>query len=153
MVAGRTGLVEPEGLQENMATMANVTDDDSQVEQPWSLVVSPVAEDQQEDKDDDQLDDDDDNSGGQDAGSTKETKETKETEEADEFEDFDDDDFDDEFDDDFEEELDEDYDANEDNFGDDFDSKSVDFPGDDSFGKPTGDAQEDDDKAKKKSTD
>ena len=147
MVAGRTGLVEPEGLQENMATMANATDDDSQVEQPWSLVVSPVAEDQQKDKDADQLDDDDDDSGDQEAESTEETKE------ADEFEDFDDDDFDDEFDDDFEEELDEDYDANEDNFGDDFDSKSVDFPGDDSFGKPTGDAQEGDDKAKKKSTD
>lgn len=151
MVAGRTGLVEPEGLQENMVTMANATDDDSQVEQPWSLVVSPVAEDQQEDKGDDQLDDDD--SGGQDAGSTKETKETKEADEADEFEDFDDDDFDDEFDDDFEEELDEDYDANEDNFGDGFDSNGVDFPGDDSFGKPAGDTKEGDDKAKKKSTD
>ena len=63
------------------------------------------------------------------------------------------DELDDEFDDDFEEELDEDYDANEDNFGDDFDSNGVDFPGDDSFGKPTGDAKEGDDKAKKESTD
>ncbi|MFP6671446.1 MAG: hypothetical protein VB857_08535, partial [Pirellulaceae bacterium] len=67
MVAGRTGLVEPEGLEENMATMANATDDDSQVEQPWSQVVSPVAEDQQEENDDDQREDDDADSGGQDA--------------------------------------------------------------------------------------
>lgn len=72
----------------------------------------------------------------------KEPETTIETsKETDEFDDFDDDDFDDEFDDDFEEELDEDYDVNEDNFGDDFDSNDVEFPGDNSFDKPSSDAK------------
>ena len=148
MVAGITGLVEPGKVQESMVGVADATDEDSQVEQPWSLVDSPVAEGETKDGDGDDLGaaDDDGGTDDQDTGSPEET------EEADEFEDFDDDDFDDEFDDDFEEELDEDYDANEDNFGDGFDSNGVDFPGDDSFGKPTGDTPGGKKKADGKST-
>ena len=148
MVAGITGLVESGKVQESMAGTASADEEGVQAEQPWSLVESPVAEDETKDVDDDDVGaDDDEGADDQDAGSTEET------EEADEFEDFDDDDFDDEFDDDFEEELDEDYDANEDNFGDDFDSNGVDFPGDDSFGKPTGDTPGSTKKADQKSTD
>jgi len=150
MVAGITGSVEPAKVEESMAGVADATEKESLVEHPGSLVDSLSGEDEADQEDDEQLDNDDDDDEGaddQDPGSTEET------EEADEFEDFDDDDFDDEFDDDFEEELDEDYDANEDNFGDDFDSNGVDFPGDDSFGKPTGDAPGGTNKADEESTD
>ncbi len=151
MVAGITGLVEPAKVQESMAGVADGADEESLVEQSGAPLGSPVSEDEPDQDEGDQLDDDDDDEDdGVDAPAPVSPEET---EEADEFEDFDDDDFDDEFDDDFEEELDEDYDANEDNFGDDFDSNGVDFPGDDSFGKPAGGTPGGTDKPDEKSTD
>ena len=148
MVAGMTGLIEPEKVEDSSVKVAMATDEDVRLNQPWSLVTFPVSEDEDDhgDQEGDDFGDDDD----QDGSDNRDLGTSEETEEADEFDDFDDDDFDDEFDDDFEEELDEDYDANEDNFGDDFDSNGVDFPGDDSFGKRTGGSP---DESGKKSTD